>query len=106
LRPPEATKGGACTIGITRCLGGTTCTGVPGEATTCIESCELEPDCAATEYCGRGQNDAGVCRPQPIFVEPIRVAESVAPKTGCASVPGGRAGLLALLLAMRRSRSR
>jgi hypothetical protein len=106
LRPPEAMKGGACTIGVTRCLGGTTCTGVRGEATTCLESCELESDCAATEYCGRGQNDAGVCRPQPIFVEPIRDAESVAPKTGCASAPGGWTGLVALLLAMRRSRSR
>ncbi|MDP3502163.1 MAG: trypsin-like serine protease [Myxococcales bacterium] len=106
LRPPEAMKGGACTVGVTRCLGGTTCTGVPGDPTTCIESCGLESDCAATEYCGRGQNDAGVCRPQPIFVEPIQIAESVAPKTGCASVPGGWAGLVALLLAMRRSRSR
>ncbi|MDP3238643.1 MAG: trypsin-like serine protease [Myxococcales bacterium] len=102
LRPPDAMKGGACTIGVTRCLGGTTCTGVPGDATTCLESCELESDCAPTEYCGRGQNDAGVCRPQPIFVEPIQIAESVAPKTGCASVPGGWAGLVALLLAMRR----
>ena len=106
LRPPEAMKGGACTVGVTRCLGGTACTGVPGDATTCLETCELESDCAATEYCGRGQNDAGVCRPQPIFVEPIQIAESVAPKTGCASVPGGWAGLVALLLAMRRSRSR
>ena len=104
LRPPEVTKGGACTIGVTRCLGGTTCTGVAGDATSCIESCSLESDCASTEYCGRGQNDAGVCRPQPIFVEPIRVAESVAPKTGCVSAPGGWAGLVALLLATRRSR--
>lgn len=101
-RPPEAMRGQACTPGVTRCLGGTTCTGVPGDPTTCIEACELESDCLATEYCARGQNDAGVCRPQPIFLEPIPLAESPAPKTGCSSAPTGALGWLALVLLMRR----
>jgi len=101
-RPPEARKDEPCTIGVTRCLGATTCTGVPGDPTTCLETCTFEAECGSNGYCSRGQNDAGVCRPQPIFVEPITLAESPAPKTGCSAAPTGWALVGALLLRRRR----
>lgn len=85
-RPPEASEGGACTIGVTRCLGGTTCTGLMGQPTTCRETCVLDTQCDATDFCARAQNEVSVCAPQPIFVEPIVIAESPAPKTGCSSM--------------------
>jgi hypothetical protein len=102
-RPPEASEGGACTIGVTRCLGGTTCTGLMGQPTTCRETCVLDTQCDTTHFCARAQNDVSVCAPQPIFVEPIVVAESQAPKTGCSSTLLSPL-LLGLLLWARRRR--
>jgi len=104
-RPPEAMPGQSCTIGVTRCLMQSTCTGIPGEATSCQLACQLESDCGATEYCAPGQNDAGICRPQPIFVEPFSIAESPQPKTGCQSAAGLELGALLVVLVRRRPRS-
>lgn len=106
VRPPEAMPGAPCDIGMTRCLLGTTCTGLPGDATTCLATCSLETDCAASEVCARGQHDAGVCRPQPVFVEPITIAESPQPKTGCAATPGAASVPALALLARRRRQLR
>lgn len=103
-KPPEAMPGEACTIGVTRCLQQTTCTGVPGDAPTCQLACEFESDCAATDYCARGLNDAGVCRPQPFFLEAIKVAESPQPKVGCQAITGWGLVSGALLLTRRRRR--
>lgn len=105
-KPPEAMLGGSCTIGLTRCLGATTCTGLPGAPTTCLETCEIESDCPADSFCGRGQNDAGVCQKQPVFIEPVPMTQPAAPKTGCSATTGLELGLAALLLTMRRFRSR
>lgn len=101
-KPPEATEGAPCTIGLTRCLGGTTCTGLPSAPTTCRETCVLDTQCDANDFCARAQNDVSVCTPQPIFVEPIAIAEAPAPKVGCAAAPSGWLALGLLVLLGRR----
>jgi hypothetical protein len=101
-RPPEAREGEACTIGLTRCLGGTACTGLTGASTTCRETCVLDTQCDATDYCARAQNDVSICAPQPIFVEPIAITESPAPKTGCSASSGSYWLALLVLLRTRR----
>lgn len=79
---------------------------LPGAQTTCLETCELESDCPADSFCGRGQNDAGVCQKQPLFLEPVPTTQPAAPKTGCSATTGLELGLAALFLTMRRFRSR
>ncbi|MCC6335678.1 MAG: S1 family peptidase [Myxococcales bacterium] len=62
---PTATSGQSCTPGGTFCLGGTTCTGPLGGATTCRRTCTSDPDCASTHECVAGQLGARICEPKP-----------------------------------------
>jgi hypothetical protein len=43
-----------------------------------------------------------ICAPKPIFVEPLAIAESPAPKTGCSASSGS--WLLALVVLLRTRR--
>ncbi|MDX2009959.1 MAG: hypothetical protein SFW67_07215 [Myxococcaceae bacterium] len=58
--------GQPCVDQTTRCLGGTTCTGLPGGPLTCRRSCMNNMGCAATEQCVPGQFNLSVCEPRPV----------------------------------------
>lgn len=57
--------GDPCTGPATRCLGGTTCTGVDGGTTTCRITCMTDAQCPASDFCVDGQGGLRVCVPRP-----------------------------------------
>ncbi|MEW5743491.1 MAG: trypsin-like serine protease [Myxococcota bacterium] len=102
----EVGLGGACTIGVTTCVAGTACTGLPGEATRCLTTCVDFNDCSTEEDCEPGQGGVSLCVPAPHMLDKLSVEESKAAAAGCSSVTGapGALALAALLLTRRRRR--
>ena len=100
---PTAQPGEACLANLTRCLGGTSCTGLPAEALACRPTCASEADCGASERCVDGQQGLKVCAAPPIVTE--RLSEAQWPAAGCATAPGGALLLLSLLGARARPRN-
>jgi len=101
---PMAVPGEDCVLQVTRCLQGTSCTGLPGEQLACRDTCLRNTDCATGESCVDAQANLKVCAKDPIFVPALGTAESKA--MGCSTALGSSLVWLAALLISARRRAR
>jgi hypothetical protein len=60
---PTAGPGQACQAAMTRCTGGTTCTGFLGQPLTCERPCQIDSECPGGGTCIAAQGGQKLCRP-------------------------------------------
>ena len=85
---PSANPGDACDASGTFCLGGTRCTGFPGEALTCRTTCVMDSDCGTPGDCIAAENGAQLCRPTASAGASCTALTLCLGNTGCTGFTG------------------
>lgn len=98
---PLGNEGDGCIPDITRCLNQTSCTGLPGEATSCLSTCMNNSGCASDESCVDAQFGVKVCAKNPIE---LPAADGKFDAAGCSATASSALAWLALLGLRRRAR--
>lgn len=97
---PTSQPGEPCEDNLTRCLSQTSCTGLAGEAPTCLTTCTSSNDCDFGSSCVDAQFGFTVCAKDPVT---LPATEHATDGVGC-SISASAAGSWLIIALLRRRR--
>lgn len=97
---PTSQPGEPCEDGLTRCLSQTSCTGLVGEAPSCLTTCATSNDCDFGSSCVAAQFGFTVCAKDPVSLPSGEHIDN--PAAGCSVSASTALGWVLVVLLRRR----